>query len=227
MSNSDENERYPRFVRIPAGVFIAGDRSDLTSLPRESHSLQEFAMTACEITVAQYAAYVSATAQTITNHPQLRMRRARCLPKRGHAKEPITHVSLGDAQAYAAWLSQKMERSIHVPSEQAWEYASRARVVQAPYPWGWGTPDGRAAWQTEKVISVGCFPPNGFDLYDMSGGVSEWCLRTDGEGGEFAVIRGGAWSETLPDYVTVYKRLMLPTTYRGGDVGFRLVRDVF
>jgi len=213
----------PVFVRIPAGSFISGDPSDAMSLPGKQRSMPVYYMTRNEITVEQYINYANDQHLMLTNHPQVQTVGSHNQSKKGWEKEPVTHVSFDDAEQYSIWLSEKMDKTVALPTEYEWEYAARAGFAQAPYPWGWGSPAGRAVWQTSSAHPVGEYSPNGFDLFDMSGNVSEWCVSDAAINERGGVVRGGAWSETMPEYLTVYKRIILPEEYHGADVGFRVV----
>ncbi len=214
------------FERIPAGPFFSGDLSDPASLPGTQAVMSVYAMSRYEVTVEHYVDYANQSQVSLTNHPQIKSIGTVYQPRRGQAKCPITHVSFNDAKKYCAWLSKKSGKPMALPTELEWEYAARAGLVQAPYPWGWGSPAKRAVWRTPAACPVGGYPPNGFGLYDMSGNVSEWCVFSDVEGNERGVVRGGAWSEKMPEYLTVYKRILLPATYKGADVGFRVVKRI-
>jgi formylglycine-generating enzyme required for sulfatase activity len=103
----------------------------------------------------------------------------------GLADLPVVHVAYEDALAYARWLGHDL------PSEAEWEYAARGGVDGATYVWGEeragaGAPKANT-WQGAFPVSdsgddgyraspspVGCFPPNGFGLYDMAGNVWQW-----------------------------------------------------
>ena len=106
-----------------------------------------------------------------------------------------------EAKAFCDWLSNKIGRTVRLPSEAEWEYACRAGN-SARFFWGdqaelaykyanildesavkfW--PDrgkrmkGNLFNCNDKFIvtaPVGSFMPNAFGLYDMIGNVSEWC----------------------------------------------------
>jgi formylglycine-generating enzyme required for sulfatase activity len=103
---------------------------------------------------------------------------------RGRDDHPVTHVTLADTEAFAAWAGRRL------PSEAEWEFAARGGLDRAAYAWGAElAPDGAMLanyWQglfpTEnlrldgwaRTSPVGCYAANGFGLYDMIGNVWEW-----------------------------------------------------
>ena len=97
---------------------------------------------------------------------------------------PVVQVAWDDVVAYAEWAGKQ------VPTEAEWEYAARGGLDGATYAWGDElTPGGRwmaNTWQGDFPLHdkgldghrgtapVGCYPPNGYDLVDMTGNVWEW-----------------------------------------------------
>lgn len=102
----------------------------------------------------------------------------------GLEDHPVVHVAYADALAYARWCGKRL------PTEAEWEFAARGGLEGADYAWGHQlAPDGALManyWQGEfpyentladgweRTSPVGCFPANGWGLFDMIGNVWEW-----------------------------------------------------
>ncbi|WP_321814808.1 MULTISPECIES: formylglycine-generating enzyme family protein [unclassified Paraburkholderia] len=101
----------------------------------------------------------------------------------GLDNHPVVQIAYEDAQAYAKWLGRDL------PTEAEYEYAAHGGK-HGVYPWGdtfalrskamANTWQGAFPFQnTDKdgfvsTSPVGCFPANGYGLYDMVGNVWQW-----------------------------------------------------
>jgi formylglycine-generating enzyme len=102
----------------------------------------------------------------------------------GRERHPVVQVAYEDAEAYASWAGKEL------PTEAEWEYAARGGLEGATYAWGdefapkgkimANTWQGRFPWENlktdryEGTSPVRVFPPNGYELYDVTGNVWEW-----------------------------------------------------
>lgn len=130
-------------------------------------------------------------------------------------------VSYEEAVAFCAWVSERYGVRARLPGAEEWMVAASAGTAGVKYPWGWGRPDGRAAFDTTSALAVASFLPGPTGLYDMAGNLAEWALAEEGD--DRAPVMGGSWAERNPDYLRVAHRLSLPVNYRGADAGFRVL----
>ena len=234
-----EGGRGPQMVVVPHGGFQmgAGDNEPGASdAERPSHYVRfdrGFAMAITEVTVNDFARYVKATnarpRATRRGHSVVYDERSGNFIRRsgvdwrsdydgGRAlgNSPVMHVSVRDAENYAAWLSEQTGRSYRLPSEAEYEYALRAGS-SGRYPWGdVGTPppdsgnftgskdvspSGRH-WHNAFVgygdgwwgpAPVASFRPNTFGLHDMAGNLSEWVADCWHASYRRAPSDGAAW----------------------------------
>lgn len=118
----------------------------------------------------------------------------------GYTDYPVVGVSWEQANAFAAWRTLFLRRSLgkdgiyvepyRLPTEAEWEYAARAGVNENKYPWegdltlsedkgcfyaNFKPQEGNFVQDGQLITSrVGTYAPNDFGLYDMAGNVSEW-----------------------------------------------------
>ena len=226
----------PAMLTIPAGNFKMGtaivDRANDPGSGRPNaneeplHKVsfaQSFDMGKYEITLAEYAAFVAATDYNssqgcmllrdgpgrLTMDPDLDWRNPG-FPQADN--EPVVCVSLDDALAYTAWLSDKTGHDYTIPSEAQWEYAAKART-DGRYFWGddasqacdyanvnFSPPSGAGEdWEPPcddgypNIAPVGQFLPNAFGLHDTISNVWEWTTDCGHKNYDDAPTDGSAW----------------------------------
>lgn len=135
---------------------------------------------------------------------------------------PAFNITYNVAAQALTTASGALHTTLDLPTDTQWEFACRAGST-GHFSWGSSHSDTVAA--TFALVAetsgshvgpnpVGSFAPNAFGLYDMHGNIGE---MTKGN-----TIRGGSWSDTLPQARCANKTSMDPRTAHA-LVGMRLV----
>jgi formylglycine-generating enzyme required for sulfatase activity len=201
-------------VRVPAGRFEPGSLQGYADeRPAGSISVDAFWMDRTEVTNAQFEAFAKATGHVTAAEREGAAVVFRAPPRgkavvenswwryteganwrhpegpgsnlQGRMNQPVIHVTLADAQAYARWLGRDL------PTEAQWEWAARgggdAELLERE-PRGPGGQASANYWQGlfpdlntredgfADRAPVGCFAANGYGLQDMIGNVWEWTI---------------------------------------------------
>ena len=157
--------------------------------------------------------------------------------------EPVVHVCLYEAQAYAAWAGRRL------PTEAEWEKAARWDPVSQRsrrYPWGDEDPTPERAnlgQQHLRPAPAGSYPAGAspYGVHQLIGDVWEWTSSTFGPYAGFEVFPYAEYSQVFfgPDYYVLRggsfgtDRAACRGTFRNWDfpirrqifAGFRTARD--
>ncbi len=230
-------------VLIPAGPFSMGSNDGLPNeRPEHPVTLEAFYIDRQEITIAQYAAFLSATQRKA---PPTWDEEAVA----NAGDRPVVGVNWFDAEAYCKWAGERL------PTEAEWEKAAKGPESRR-YPWGDMQPFvdianyNRGLWVNETVtlnavtsgvegmsvrhgLKEGGRSPYG--LFHMAGNAAEWVADwydreyyaqapaanpSGPAAGEKRVIRGGSWAD-LPAALRVSARMSAEPDFRDRTVGFR------
>jgi hypothetical protein len=233
----------PRFARnrfhLPADKLLGFVR-----IPADpDFGTSEFYIGQYLVTVAQFRAFVDATTFSL-REPR---------PLLDPDSRPVCSITWHEALAYCNWLndilatsramdsceiSQQVRKGhlqVTLPSEPEWEKAAR-KGRSTTYPWGDEPNPNFANYKLKNSSSVGCFPANGFGLYDIVGNAWQWTrsvwgtypYRPDesrerldaGEKGPRAV-RGGAFNHG-DDVIRIDHRNWYTSDSDSIYVGFRV-----
>ena len=242
------------FVEIPSGPFLMGGAPPTDPLAFDNEQwtaatvgssqgtvdLPTFYMGRYEVTVAQFGAFVLATAYTVSDETL-----------RGGPDHPVVAVSWPDALAYSRWLEsvllewpdtpEPIRRNlasggrITLPTEAEWEKSGRGTDGRV-YPWGNDARRDRANFGSDGTTSVGSYecPECPFGLADISGNVWEWTRspyraypftvaagREDLEADALWVMRGGSFADNERNIRTGIRGAAGPDVRRP-FLGFRL-----
>ena len=185
-----------------------------------------------------------------------------------YGEYPVVGVNWKQAKAFCAWRtlnknsyikSKKKGRNptnnFRLPTEAEWEYSARGGLESATYPWGGPyTKNDRGCFlanfkpnrgdyavdQALYTLEAKSYEPNGFNLYNMAGNVSEWTdTAYDPNTYEYVssinpnvhdyknmrkVVRGGSWKD-VAYFLQVSTRDHEYADSARSYIGFRTVQD--
>jgi formylglycine-generating enzyme required for sulfatase activity len=124
-----------KFVKVPAGEFVAGD---LNGLPDERKRKlvkieKSFWVAESELTNRQYSIYDSEHDTRYLNEDG----KDHIVPGyiANHPDQPVARVSFDDAKKFCEWLSKKSGKKVKLPTESQWEWSARAGT-ETPFWYG-------------------------------------------------------------------------------------------
>ncbi|AWA28806.1 gliding motility lipoprotein GldK [Flavobacterium magnum] len=185
-----------------------------------------------------------------------------------YSEYPVVGVSWKQAKAFCAWRTlnkntyikskkkhHDLVNSFRLPTEAEWEYAARGGLESATYPWGgpYAKSDrgcflanfkpnrgDYAADGALYTVEAKSYDPNGYNLYNMAGNVSEWTDSSYDPGAyeyvstmnpnvpdtknQRKVVRGGSWKD-VSYYLQVSTRDFEYADTARSYIGFRTVQD--
>ena len=229
LSDTWTNDLQMTFVLVPAGSFEMGSElGDEDEQPVRSVAISEpYYMGQFEVTQAQWFSLMESDPSQFSDDDN----------------RPVENVSWQDAQAFIAKLNASDPAAVYrLPTEAEWEYAARAGSAAA-YAFGDDVAELDAhGWHSGNAENtthpVGEKEPNAWGLHAMHGGVWEWVqdrygpYPSDLDGGApetppgiRRVLRGGSWLSPPEDCRSASRSHAHPT-FRGANVGFRIVRTI-
>lgn len=158
---------------IKGGEFLMGTYTDKFSdkTPRRV-IVKDFYIDKYEVTNAAYKQYMSESTAVgnavrtpdFVNDPIL-----------GVDTLPVVGVTHAEAQAFCTYYGKRL------PTEAEWEYAAKGGTTNSEYFWGKEANPLYMNFRDSKKgmpVSIGSYPPNAYQIYDMNGNVREWVADT-------------------------------------------------
>jgi len=140
---------------------------------------------------------------------------------------PVMMVSLYDAQAYAAWRTQRDGHAWELSSVEAWRQAAQGADAR-PYPWGTHFDPALCVMRDAFAgrvtpLPVGSAPSDRspYGLYDVAGNVCQWTSsKVEGEADIYRVV--GSSFNSVAATCHLESELSSPATARVMHIGVRL-----
>jgi formylglycine-generating enzyme required for sulfatase activity len=223
-------------AHIPEATFRMGSEfGEPDERPVHQAHVAAFDMDLTEVTVAEYAECVRATACVqasgvvqwpgVTSDDQQLFNDACNQNRPDRQDQAVNCVDWNMADVYCRWAGKRL------PREEEWEYAACEgdcdRAMRGPV----GRTLGRAAAHWPFTSRVARSSPGPFGLYDMAGNVWEWtaspyCPYEHPECDDRRrVIRGGSWSVVDYLFVRLTDRSPGEPSTRNTNLGFRCARS--
>ncbi|MFA6451336.1 MAG: SUMF1/EgtB/PvdO family nonheme iron enzyme [bacterium] len=230
------------WITIPAGDFVMGCANSDSNCqayesPKHTVTLSQYKIQKYEVTNAQYAACVAASACTAPSNTTS-MTHTSYYGNAIYDNYPAIYVDKSQASAYCSWKSGRL------PTEAEWEKSARGpSPSESIYPWGDTAPTCALAEFydscTGDTSEVGSHPTGAsyYGVMDLAGNVNEWTNDlydetyyttggppwTDPQGpvsGSIQVLRGGSWNSSAISS-RVSRRGNNSPTYASYSLGFR------
>lgn len=165
-----------------------------------------FAISKYEISVGDFGKYCAITKS--------------CTPEKNKEKfnDPITEITLDEAKAYAAWVSERTGKTYRLPTTGEWEYAANAGGKQPKKDYNCRVALGDKVIKGTGTVSIKSGQSNGWGLKNYIGNVQEWVID-----GENITARGGAFQDAHSKCEISFTR-----DHNGGSdkaTGFRLILE--
>ena len=183
-------EPGPYMVVVPAGEGVA----------------KAFAVGKFEVSVADFNRYCKMS--------------GKCTALAGaDAVQPVTGITLTQAEDYTKWLSERTGQKFRLPTNEEWTYAANAGGDQPKKDYNCRVEQSGQLLKGQGTLGINTGKANGWGLYNYVGNAQEWVLD-----GNSVAARGGAFEDMFSKC-----DISLTKPHAGGAdkaTGFRVVLDL-
>jgi formylglycine-generating enzyme len=243
----------PEMILIEGGSFIMGNEyaDAIDERPEHKVELKDFYIAKYEVLYDDFKMFCDATGWPLPEGTF------------GRGKFAVGNISWQAAVNYCNWLSGKENLAkcydinrdgkivklrpdadgYRIPTEAEWEYAAKGGKKSKGYSFSGSNNPDTVAWYKgnsgAKTHEIGTKKSNELGIYDMTGGVWEWCWDwyamkfyanspasnpLGPDGGGFRVYRGGCWNSPM-EFIRLTRRFSLQPDKSQGLIGIRLARN--
>ena len=145
-----------------------------------------------------------------------------CIPVENMEKlnNPITGISLDEARAYTAWLSERTGKTYRLPTAAEWEYAANAAGKQPKNDSNCRVIDDDKVIKGNGIVSIKSRQSNGWGLKNYIGNVQEWVVTDSGE----VMAVGGNFNTPIEECSLDYMKAHNGSA--DGYTGFRVLMEM-
>lgn len=175
-------------------------------VPTSDSFTQNFAISKYEVSVNDFNKYCAVTGKCAV------------VKDKDRQNDPLTGISLAQAQEYASWLSERTGKTYRLPKTSEWEYAANAGGAQPQKDYNCRLSLGEKVIKGTGIVSVKSGRQNGWGLKNYVGNVQEWVVD-----GNATTARGGAFTDNHANC-----EISLQRSHDGSAddaTGFRLVLE--
>jgi formylglycine-generating enzyme required for sulfatase activity len=182
----------PEMVQVPAGTLAMGVPASEDEFPenlRPWHTgkvleMPAFSISKYAITNREYRDYVEKAGADVPMKFDD--------PEFNADNQPVVGISWLDGTAYCKWMQEATGKAYHLPTDAQYEYAARGGSEGTRYPWGDELDPSKSSYGGLSAPEpVDKYPPNGYGVHDMVGGVWEWCQEVFEDVSEGVRAKGG------------------------------------
>jgi serine/threonine protein kinase len=187
-------DKLPNGTRGPRMVVIPG-----------KGAMRAYAIGKYEVSVQDYNNYCKASGA--------------CKGLRGTSNNPASNISLKQANAYLAWLSQSTGFNYRLPKDSEWLHAATANSQQASKDYNCQLVVNGKTIKGLDLVAVNQGKPNKWGMVNHVGNVQEWAQT-----GSRITARGGQYKDSMADC-----DVSLSRTHQGtadASTGFRVLREL-
>ena len=224
----------PEYIQIPEGSFLMGSKNGSSNeAPIHTVWVDSFAIGKYPVTNREYALFIKMKAYPpppFWNKPNF-----------STPDHPVVGTSWYDAITYCNWLKELTEKPYRLPTEAEREKAARGGMKGCEYSWGNKFPRNHLGGRNAYLTIKGTEGKNGYNLYNMSEGIHEWCAdwydpnyydispnrNPNGpKRGARRVARGGSWRHLIR-FTRCAARSSLAPEKQFSDFGFRCAMNIY